>query len=316
MSVSLALAVGLLAFVGCSKSPDTPTPPTTGPVAQTQSKPEGEHTHGAGPNGGVVFDLGSHHVEFTVDHDAQTCKFLILGPDEKTPLPVAASEFVVRIAETKTADGTIVEPMTIIVEPVDPVDGKAAEFIGTDPGIANVADFAGKVSGQVNGKPASGEFDESASGGHGHAHTPHDGMVAALLNEAGSTVGFVELKLHDDKGDLELWLAKDREITQPMDLPVDTEVQVTFADFGDKTVTLSVRNKEKNEDEDGTPNLRNGKTNYFIFPGDSGQDPSWLMGKQFKSAVTVSLSADGVNYTSEQFTLVPHTHADGEGHSH
>jgi hypothetical protein len=60
--------------------------------------------------------------------------------------------------------------------------------------------------------------------------------------------------------------------------------------------------------------MRGGVTNYFIFPGDSGQDQSWLMGKDFKSSVTVSFTAHGKNYTSEVFTLIPHTHADGHAH--
>ena len=41
-------------------------------------------------------------------------------------------------------------------------------------------------------------------------------MMASWLRSKvnpAKAVGFVELKLHDDKGDLELWLAKDREIT-------------------------------------------------------------------------------------------------------
>ncbi|MCG8586221.1 MAG: hypothetical protein MI757_16055 [Pirellulales bacterium] len=134
------------------------------------------------------------------------------------------------------------------------------------------------------------------------------------MDEAGSAAGFVELKLHDDKGDLELWLARDQLITQPIDVPSNSEIQISFLNIDGKTVVLRVRNDDQNEDEDGTPNMRNGKTNYFIFPGDSGQDASWLMGADFKSAVQVTFSADGKTYTSEEFALVPPTH--GHGHSH
>jgi hypothetical protein len=206
-----------------------------------------------------------------------------------------------------------VPAMTIVLLPTDASQGKAAKFVGTDPGIANVADFAGTVTGEIDGKPASGEFDEAAAG---HPHTPHDGMVATLRNADGAAVGFVELKLHDDKGDLELWIAKDPEMTQPIDIPAKSEIEVTFLDLKDKAATLRVRNHDQNEDEDGQPNLRDGLTNYFIFPGDSGQDPSWLMGKDFASNVELSFDWNGQTYKSNEFKLVPHTHADGHGHSH
>lgn len=85
---------------------------------------------------------------------------LTLGVDEKTPTPIAATEFVLNTKETKTADGKVVSPMTITMKPVDAKDGKAMKFVGTDPGIGNVADFAGTVSGEIDGKPAMGEFKE------------------------------------------------------------------------------------------------------------------------------------------------------------
>jgi len=299
--------------IGCGKSNESApiAKPGSAPITSAEEAP---HTHGAGPNGGIVFDLGAQHAEFLVDHPNQQVKVVILGGDEKTPAPIAASEFVLVTKDTKTADGTSVPAMTIVLTPTDAADGKASTFAGTDPGVANVADFAGTVTGEIEGKPASGEFDESA-GGHGHAHTPHDGIVAALNDDSGAA-GFVELKLHDDKGDLELWLAKDREITEPIDIPAESEVSISFLDLTDKTATLRVRNSQQNEDEDGKPNLRNGRTNYFIFPGDSGQEAAWLMGAQFKSAVKLTFSADGKTYTSDEFVLVPHTHADGHGYSH
>lgn len=163
------VAAGLIA-IGCAQSPPTTkaTPKTTAPKEASASN---EHAHGAGPNGGVVFDLGSHHAEFTVDHGAKLCKILLLGADEKSPAPVAAAELLLRTKETKTADGKVVAPMTVVLQPVDPEEGKAAEFVGTDPGIASIADFAGSVSGEIDGKPAMGEFAESGEGSdHGHDH--------------------------------------------------------------------------------------------------------------------------------------------------
>ncbi len=164
-----------------------------------------------------------------------------------------------------------------------------------------------------------GNVDERGSlplDGHGHEHgaAPHDGVVAAFQGPDGRVAGHLELKLHDDKGDLELWLARDAKITQPLDLPLDAAVRVTFADFGDRVVELRARNRDRNEDEDGKANVRDGKTNYFVFPGGSGQDAAWLAGAAFQSVVRVAFTAGGAAHTSEEFILVPHTHADGSTH--
>ena len=155
-----SLLVVALMVCGCSKSTDDSTPSTTDTTDSTGMPATAEHTHGTGPNGGVVFDLGSHHAEFTVDHPKKECTILVLGDDEKTPTTVTATELILNIKGTKTADGTVVAPMTITMSPVNAMDGKAATFVGTDPGIGNVADFAGTVSGEIEGKPAMGEFAE------------------------------------------------------------------------------------------------------------------------------------------------------------
>jgi len=144
---------------GCSKSNSGQTAPASGGQSNSAATPP-EHAHGAGPNGGVVFDFGSHHAEFTVDHGKKECTVVVLGDDEKTPAAIAASELILNINETKTAAGTVVQPMTITMKPADSADSKATKFVGTDSGLGNVADFAGTVSGEVDGKPSQGEFKE------------------------------------------------------------------------------------------------------------------------------------------------------------
>lgn len=160
LSIPMAgLLVAIVALSGCSGSKDKmPAAAATKPGAPADEA--APHVHGAGPNGGVVFDLGSHHAEFTVDHPKQQCMILVLGDDEKTPTPIAATEFILNTKETKTADGKVVQPMTITMKTVDAQDGRTAKFVGTDPGIGNVADFAGTVSGEIDSKPAMGEFKE------------------------------------------------------------------------------------------------------------------------------------------------------------
>lgn len=145
--------------------------------------------------------------------------------------------------------------------------------------------------------------------GHGHEHHdgPHHGVLAGLTGKTG-TKGFLELKLHDDKGDLELWLARDEAISVPMDLPVDSEIEVEFVDVAGRKVTLRARNHVRNEDEGGQGNVRDGKTHYFIYPSQPGQDAVWLQGKEFSSIVVVRFSAGGEQFESEEFVLKPHVH--------
>jgi hypothetical protein len=145
-------------------------------------------------------------------------------------------------------------------------------------------------------------------------HPAHDGVVAPLRGKTGEILGYVELKLHDDKGDLELWLGEDPSMAKPIDLPLDAAPTVTFPERSGKVVTLRVRNAEQNEDEEGTPSVRAGKTNYFVFPGETGADAAWLMGKEFAAKVVVAFSRDGTDLSTEPFELHPHTHAEGEEH--
>ncbi len=162
--LTLGLLVAALAVTGCGPQPATSTTGAgTKPSGDKKPDDDGDdHPHGEGPNGGVIFDLGKYHAEFTVSHEKKECYVLFIKGDDKTakPLPVACKELTLTTKETKTKDGKVVPPMTISLKPADEKDGKAAKFVGTDPGIGNVADFAGDVTGEVGGKPSSGKFKE------------------------------------------------------------------------------------------------------------------------------------------------------------
>lgn len=121
-----------------------------------------EDVHGEGPNGGVVFDMGKYHAEFTVDHPGKKCKVLFITADGKDAkaLPVSSKELNLTTKPTKTKEGKEVPAMKIKLTPTDAKDGKAATFVGSDPGIGNVADFEGTVLGEIDGKPSKGTFKE------------------------------------------------------------------------------------------------------------------------------------------------------------
>ena len=73
--------------------------------------------------------------------------------------------------------------------------------------------------------------------------------------------------------------------------------------FG-QSVSLAIRNREKNEDESGASTIKDGATAYFVFPGESGADASWLMGADF--AAKADLGFEG--HTTGSFVLRPHIH--------
>ena len=161
-TLTLGLLCAALVVMGCSQKNDNkPAAKKQGNTRDVGSKSEDvPHSHGHGPNGGVVFDLGKDHAEFTVDHGKKECMVVVLGSDEKTPTPVAATELTLTIKETKTKDGKDVPAMTITLMPKNAADGKASTFVGADDSLGNVANFEGTVVGEIDGKPSQGEFKE------------------------------------------------------------------------------------------------------------------------------------------------------------
>ena len=147
-------------------------------------------------------------------------------------------------------------------------------------------------------------------------HGPNDGIVVRISRVDEPDFGFAEVKLHDDKGDIELWLARDRDMTEPFDLPIDAVLTVQFPDLQNRMIELRVRDKIANQDEAGTPTVREGKTNYFIFPGDTGADARWLRGASFSALARVTFVHGGQAHVSDDFSLVPHGHDGDHGHEH
>lgn len=122
------------------------------------------HAHGIGPHGGTIADWGGgkYHVEFTVDHDKQSTEVFILGPDEKTPTPIASESVELSINEPQFQ-------LTLTPSPQesDPA-GKATRFSGTHEGLGVVREFSGTITAVVDGVPYSGDFSEESHGDHAH----------------------------------------------------------------------------------------------------------------------------------------------------
>ena len=151
------------------------------------------------------------------------------------------------------------------------------------------------------------EASQAQHADHGHDHAPNHGIMVAMKSNM-IPVAYAEVKLHDDKGDIEIWLTTDEAGTQPFDLPLDATVTLITSKLEPAGVELKVRNTTQNEDENGNPTIRNNQTNYFIFPGDTGADASHFQGKDFATPAQVRFTVQGALVISEEFELRPHVH--------
>lgn len=136
------LAVALLLAAGC------------GPAPTHRVESKGGHEHGAGPHGGAVGDFGKYHIEFTVDHGKQEATVYILGGDIKTVAPVKADKLTLDITDPK---------FTVELKP-QPQDGDppgtASRFAARHERFGKEQEFAGTVTGVIEGQTLTGQFQE------------------------------------------------------------------------------------------------------------------------------------------------------------
>ena len=116
------------------------------------------HAHGAGPHDGTIADWGGgkYHVELTVDHDSQTATVYVLGTDEKTATPIKA----------ESIELSILDPEMQVILSAQPQDGDpegtSSRFVGTNEKLGVVQEYAGTMTGVIEGTPYSGDFKEEA----------------------------------------------------------------------------------------------------------------------------------------------------------
>jgi len=154
ISLMLVCLSSPLVIAGCgSTTPQAEKKPNTAAPA--------EHAgHGAGPHEGTVTDWGGgkYHVEFTVDHGKKEATVYILGSDEKTPSPVKAMNVVLAINEPAFEVELMPQPLETETE------GGSSRFVGTHDNLGIVREFAGTISGEVEGTPYTGDFKEEPQG--------------------------------------------------------------------------------------------------------------------------------------------------------
>ncbi|WP_425619026.1 hypothetical protein NA78x_002755 [Anatilimnocola sp. NA78] len=157
--VALLVCSAMISMMSGCGGPPAPAPaPSAAPVPGDMG-----HTHGEGPHGGTLTDWGggTYHVEFTVDHDKKEATVYIIGGDAKSPQPIKAS----------SVHLVINDPMTELDLAAKPLEGEAegtsSRFVGTHDTIGIVKEFAGTISGQIEGTPYTGDFKEEP---HDAAH--------------------------------------------------------------------------------------------------------------------------------------------------
>jgi hypothetical protein len=198
------------------------------------------------------------------------------------------------------------------------VPGNAKNPEGLRQHLLDLADLSSKLSEPLLGDedlitytlalhPLVAEMMTAAGLPHVHANEgPHGGFFHPLFAVDGKQAATAEIKLHDDAGDVEIWLTQGGRDGSPLDLPLDSLLKLEFPAM-ERFIELGVRDKRTNADEDGNPSIRDGQTNYFIFPGETDADASWLMGEDFAAKVRLILPG---NLSSEVFVLKPHVHHD------
>jgi hypothetical protein len=173
LDVAFRVCLGALPLgvAGCSQ-PDLPRRERAGKAAaddhehdadHRHDRTAGGHEHGAGPHGGTLADWGGgkYHVEFTVDHDQKEAVVYVLGADEKTPAPVALADgkLLLTIREPAFQVELVARPL------VGETEGTSSCYGGTHDNLGIVREFAGTISGAVDGTPFAGDFEE-----HAHEH--------------------------------------------------------------------------------------------------------------------------------------------------
>ena len=134
-------------------------------------KAKGGHGHAhahpdEGPHHGALAEWGEeeYHPEFTVDHKTQEATVYILDGNAKKAKPIKAKSIGLALK--------LQPPVTLTLDAKpqqgDP-EGASSRFVGKHAALAKEQEFEGTISGEVDGKPYSGDFKEKA-GGHGHKH--------------------------------------------------------------------------------------------------------------------------------------------------
>ena len=160
---AFAVSVFFLVMAGCTRDQNTQSPTAKG-------KDDDKHGHAStGPHAGALAEWGKDefHAEFTLDHSAKQVTVYILDGKAKKAPPIDPDKVTnVTLSAKNTADSIFVE---LKHDPQKSGAGGIAYVAGHEQ-FAKAGDYAGTISGKINGAPYSGTF--TAKG--------HDEMPSAV----------------------------------------------------------------------------------------------------------------------------------------
>ena len=150
--VGTLLCGAALLFMGC-KQENAKTPPNneekskeTAKAGDQKTAPgkkgeaHSDHDHGDGPHGGIVFDFGKWHGEFTVNHEKKEATVYILGGDAKKSAAIKVGTLELSIDEPKFS-------VELKATPVDSDEkGSSSRFVGVHENFGKEQEFSGTVT--------------------------------------------------------------------------------------------------------------------------------------------------------------------------
>jgi hypothetical protein len=161
-TVALVSGMAFVILAGCNGLTDSSSGPKTKPATPVDAghaghdHADGHHDHGAGPHDGTLSDWGGgkYHVEFTVDHDKKESIVYVLDGDENSPFPIQVDTLLLSIEDPEFQVELKAKPLE--GEP----KGRSSRFVGTHDSLGIVKEFQGTISGEVDGTPYFGKFQE------------------------------------------------------------------------------------------------------------------------------------------------------------
>ncbi|HYH65446.1 MAG TPA: hypothetical protein VD866_12190 [Urbifossiella sp.] len=148
---SLAAALlGALLVLGCGQ----PAAPTK---ATPEKKDDGDHEHGPGPHDGTIFEFGAFHGEFCMNHKEKKATVYILDGKKGTKVEPVTAEMLLLSIKSPMFQVELT-PLPLATDPA----GKSSRFVAVHENFGKEQEFAGTVSGKVNGTDYAEDFAEKA----------------------------------------------------------------------------------------------------------------------------------------------------------
>ena len=284
--VFLAILLLTLAAGSTGCGPDR-APPAPGPDSETAGHDERDHLGSEGAGRLVSLGQGEAHLQIAVGAGLVTVRVL-----DAHLVPIPAEDVSLNLLTPRgpvQVNGTLVDP-----------DESEWHLESTALGGELLG---GRYLVRIEKCVYIPDF-EVPEGHVASVEGPRGGTLVAIM-DGEALSGHAEVRFHAEFGELEVWLGTDASMSSPLDVPVATVLMLRTATGDSAGTRLAVRDPERNEDEEGNVNVRDGATNYFVYPTDYSEEPSPPVGASGDTPVFIEFEAGGKTYRTSEFELVP-----------